>query len=195
MRLKEKGIMKAKLAITLLLALGVASGAAAAIDSYMTSIATGQDVRLLDDKVLPAGKYDVQIHYQGFGNSAELWFFKGGVLKGKAHAEARGFPAQAPAATKLSEGKLQKGVPEIKGDDKYAATDKTDPAAGKVFPKVEGPGAGPTALHTFSWGAHGFNPGLTGKATPVGQSLKLSFDSANSAAGFVATLPVAGKAR
>ena len=52
-------------------------------------------VRLTDGHVLAAGPYDVQIHYQGFGNTAEIWFFTGGVFKGKTNAEARGFPSPA----------------------------------------------------------------------------------------------------
>jgi hypothetical protein len=69
---------------------------------------------------------------------------------------------------------------------------------GKVIPKAEGseksgeitkwvPPADPA---TFNWDKAGFRAGQTGVVTPAGpRMLKLSFDSANSAAGFFANLP------
>ena len=101
--------MKAKLAAAvLLLAAGTVS---AALNAYRTGISLPQAVKLGDGSVLPAGKYDVQIDYKGYGNAAELLFLQGGVLKGKAPAEARGFPSQAPAAVLAPhDKKIQKGT-------------------------------------------------------------------------------------
>ena len=185
--------MKAKISAAVLVL--AAAAAPAAVDAYMTFVTLPQAVKLGDGSVLPAGKYDVKIDYKGFGNSAEFLFLQGGALKGKCPAEARGFPSQAPAgaadanAVKLHDVKItdpaaQKGY-----------TVKTNPGTEKVFPKVETgdkvqPGA---AAASFSWGAHGFAPGIVGKTAPAGRSLKLSFDSANSAAGFSALLPAVQK--
>lgn len=180
--------MKKTLAGAVLLA--AAFAAPAALNAYRTGITLPQAVRLADGSVLPAGKYDVQIDFKGFGNAAEFHFFQGGVFKGKAPAEARGFSSQAPA------GNVHTAKVVDKRPDPDSRTDKTSPldTEQKGFPKVEAPGAG--TPQTFSWGAHGFNPGLQGKALPTGQgSLKLSFDSANSAAGFSAILPYVEKAR
>jgi hypothetical protein len=199
--------MTAKIAAAVLLI--AAASAPAAIDSYMTFVTLPQPgVKLGDGSVLPAGKYEVEIVYKGFGNTAELRFFQGKVLKGTAPAEARGFPSQAPAgAASASTVKLQKGSPEMK-EVVQSDVKITDPAAQKgytvktgegtekVFPKVEtgdkwSPAGSPTA---FNWHRAGFAAGAQGKASVVGRgTLKLSFDSANSAAGFSALLPVIQK--
>lgn len=175
-------------AAVLVLAAGLAP---AALNAYRTGISLPNAVKLADGSVLPAGKYDVHIEYKGFGNAAEFHFFQGGILKGKTPAEARGFPSQAPAgAADASTVKLH----DVKVNDpatQKGYTVKTNPGTEKVFPKVETgdkvqPGA---AAASFSWGSHGFTPGIVGKTAPSGKSLKLSFDSANSAAGFSALLP------
>jgi hypothetical protein len=206
--------MKAKLAAAVLVL--AAASASAALNAYRTGINLPQAVKLGDGSVLPAGRYDVEIDYKGFGNAAELRFLQGGVLKGKAPAEARGFPAQATAgAIAPADKKVQKAneatssdifakLGDIKGesvktesapDAKMAKV--VDPnvqkGAPNTFPKVESADkwspAGSGAPHSFSWGAHGFNPGMAGKASLAGNSVRLQFDSANSSAGFSALLP------
>jgi len=179
--------MKATLAAAVLLV--AAASAPAAVDSYMTFVTLPQPgVKLGDGSVLPAGRYDVKIVYKGFGNAAEFLFLQGGVLKGTAPAEARGFPSQAPAgAADASTVKLQKTSPEMK--EVFQADPKTvkivDPAV-----KLDTS----TRAGSFSWKGHGFDPGAQGKAAPAGRGfLKLSFDSANSAAGFSALLPAVQK--
>ncbi len=191
--------MKARFTLAASLALSLAATAGVVVEELPGTVALTEPVRLTDGHVLPAAPYDVKIHYQGFGNTAEIWFFTGGVFKGKTNAEARGFPSLAPAgAAAPGDAKLKKYDPEIKGE--------TDPAAGKVFPKVEGPDdkvdkkyikmSPATATESFSWGAHGFQKGMKGQAvSSIAGFVKLSFDSANSPAAFVATLPVAGKLR
>jgi len=184
--------MKATLAAAVLLV--AAASAPAAIDAYMTFVTLPQPVRLGDGSVLPAGKYDVKIDYKGFGGSAEFLFLQGGVLKGRTPAEARGFPSQAPAG----DGKtVSDESPKEQTADK---TVKLDPAAQKGiqgnFPKTEtgdkwSPAGGAAA---FSWSAQGFHAGAQGKTSLVGRgTLKISFDSANSAAGFSALLPAVQK--
>ncbi len=135
-----------------------------------------QGVRLADGSVLAAGHYDVQIHFKGWGNSGEFFFLQGGVLKGKAPAQARGFPAGPPA------GQMQ------------TTKDVDKSPAGKVFPKVEGSAGTPA----FSWDRYGFRPGLVVKFTPAGPPLnlsQLSVDSMNGSAGFSAQLPAVVPAR
>ncbi len=183
--------MKSPLALAAALAIPLGLAAMPTAVEYLPSrLFLPQAVRLVDGSVLPAGNYDVQIHFKGFGGSAELRFLQGGVLKGKAPAEARGFPSRAPdTATKLTKDVDKRPDPDSR-------TDKTSPldAEQKGFPKVQAQGAG--TPQTFSWGAHGFNPGLQGKAVPTGQgSLRLTFDSSNSAAGFSAILPYIEKTR
>jgi hypothetical protein len=185
--------MKTRLATVALLV--AAAAASAAVNAYRTGISLPQAVKLGDGSVLPAGPYDVQIHYKGFGNAAELWFFRGGVLKGKSPAEVRGFPSTEPAgAASEASPKLQKASSE-----------------GKVFPKVESSspgGAGDLAADHKDWsqsaGAHGdfayekagFRAGQKGTVMQASPGmLKLSFDSANSAAGFSAILPYVEKGR
>ena len=77
---------------------------------------------------------------------------------------------------------------------------KLDPAVQKGvqgnFPKVEtgdkgSPAGAPAA---FSWANFGFREGQKGSVTPGPPGMsKLSFDSANSAAGFSALLPAVQK--
>ena len=187
--------MKATLAAAVLLA--AAASAPAATDSYMTFVTLPQAVKLGDGSVLPAGRYDVKIDYKGFGNAAEFQFLKGGVLKGKMPAEARGFPSQAPpASTARKAGEGQKDFPKVE----QSGVKLTTAQATDVKFKVDGESThkdhkGEIALapQSFSWGAHGFAPGIAGKTAPAGKSLKISFDSANSAAGFSALLPAIQK--
>lgn len=200
--------MKVRLALAAACAVSfAAAGGIIPTDKLPASLSLPQAVRLADGSVLTAGPYDVQIHYKGFGNAAELWFFQKGQLKGKSPAEARGFPSATPGGTaSASTVKLQKAdadakIGDIKGHNTSADAKMTkiyEPAEqknAKVFPKVEdSPPAG--ASQAFSWGAHGFNAGGQGKVAPTGRGLlKLSFDSANSAAGFNATLPLIEKGR
>lgn len=177
--------MNVRVAAVVFLAAGVASGA---LNAYRSGISLPDAVKLGDGSVLPAGKYDVQIEYKGFGNAAEFHFFQGGVLKGKTPAEARGFPAQAPGgAADASTVKLQKAAPAVKyeGVKGEVKGENLDPIQKGI------PAAG--APQEFSWGSHGFAPGIAGKTAPAGKSFKLSFDSANSAAGFSALLPAVQK--
>jgi hypothetical protein len=188
--------MKARIAAAVLLV--AAASAPAAIDSYMTFVTLPQAVKLGDGSVLPAGRYDVKIEYKGFGNAAEFQFLKGGVLKGKTPAEARGFPSQAPpASTARKAGEGQKDFPKVEQTDvKLTTAQATD----THLKRVEGEsthkdhkGEIAIAPQSFSWSAHGFAPGIAGKTVPTGKSLKLSFDSAKSAAGFSALLPAIQK--
>lgn len=200
--------MKARLAAAALLL--AAATASAALNAYRTGITLPQAVRLGDGSVLPAGRYDVQIDYKGFGNAAELHFFQGGVLKGKTPAEARGFPAQARTGAVASQDKkIQKAdiypkVGDIKGET--GAVKEVSPDA--KLKKVVGPGEDKTAKNlewsdptvlppaAFDWQKAGFAAGAQGKAAPAGPgSLKLQFDSSNSAAGFSALLPAVQKQR
>ena len=177
--------MKATLAAAVLIL--AAATASAAIDAYMTFVTLPQPVRLGDGSVLPAGKYDVKIDYKGFGGSAEFLFLQGGVLKGRTPAEARGFVSQAPTGA----GKTVSDESPKETADK---TVKLDPAAQKGvqgnFPKMEtSDGAA-----AFSWSAQGFHAGAPGKVSMGDRGkLKISFDSANSAAGFSALLPAVQK--
>jgi hypothetical protein len=192
--------MKARFALAVPLALSLSAAAGIVIEELPGTVSLEQAVRLSDGHVLPAAAapYGVQIHYQGFGNTAEIWFFTGGVFKGKTNAEARGFPAGPPPAQGDSALNASKDASKIV--DPSAKLDSADQSTAKVFPKVEAPDAkvdkkyikmSPAgASQTFSWGARGFQKGLTGKAVPYGRGfVKLSFDSANSAAGFSALLP------
>lgn len=188
--------MKATLAAAVLLA--AAASAPAAVDAYMTFVTLPQAVKLGDGSVLPAGKYDVKIDYKGFGNAAEFLFLQGGVLKGKTPAEARGFPSQAPpVSTARKAGEGQKDFVKI---DQAAVKLDTAQATDTHIKRVEGEsthkdhkGEIASAPQSFSWGAHGFNPGMAGRAAPTGDRVKLSFDSAKSAAGFSALLPAVQK--
>jgi hypothetical protein len=200
--------MKVRLALAAALALPLGlSAMPTAVEYLPTKISLSQAVKLGDGSVLPAGPYDVQIHYKGFGNAAELWFFQNGQLKGKNPAEARGFPSTAPGAASESNVKLQKASYDGKVFPKVE-----DSSQGKVFPKVEGSSAQAdhkgaidykeqkhpldpaSARQSFSWGAYGFLDGQKGIVTPGPPSkVKLSFDSANSAAGFSAILPYVEK--
>jgi hypothetical protein len=185
-----------RLRLALVAACAVSFSAAGGIiptDKLPVSLSLPQAVRLADGSVLPAGPYDVQIHYKGFGNAAELWFFQKGQLKGKSPAEARGFPSAAPGgAASASTVKLQKVSPEGTFQKVESSPE------GKVFPKVEAsdkwsPAGAPAGL---SWETFGFREGHKGTVTPGPPNmLKLSFDSANSAAGFSAILPYVEKGR
>ena len=190
--------MKKMLAAALLLAAGLAAGA---LNAYRTGISLSHPVRLADGSVLPAGKYDVEIEYRGWGDAATLNFLQGGVLKGKAPAEARGFPATDPSITTATGQHFpkleQKGeppavkieeLPEVKlkkvvepGDDKVQKVDKWE-----KWDKVA-----PVGAPSFDWAHAGFGtPPRPGLARALGDgSVKLSFDSSNSAAGFTAILP------
>jgi hypothetical protein len=200
--------MKVRLALIAALALPLGLSAMPTAVEYLPArLSLPQAVKLADGSVLPAGKYDVQINYKGFGNAAEFVFLQGGAPKGKCPAEARGFPSQAPAG--VGGGSQTVKIGDIKGEstekDHKAYTVKMqpadpilqkgvgDPSAAKVFPKVEDKSQVPNATQAFSWGAHGFNAGTPGKTAQAGQSLKISFDSANSSAGFSALLPYVEK--
>jgi hypothetical protein len=194
--------MKARFVALAALALSVAATAGIVIEELPAHLSLRQSVRLADGSVLPAGSYDVKIEYRGWGNAATLHFFQKGVPKGSSPAEARGFPAQAPPvlAEPVENKKYQKAdeagakldaadakVVKIEpGDDKIKIQDKWQPADKSWVP--------PGSPQTFSWGAHGFSPGATGKTAPAGPGqVKLLFDSANSAAGFSAILPYVEK--
>ncbi len=189
--------MKARLALVaaLILPLGL-SAMPTAVEFIPSKISLRQNVKLGDGSVLPAGSYDVQIHYKGFGNAAEFWFFTGGVLKGKTNAEARGFPSQAPAvvpgagqtALKLDGIKGESADAKHKDEIEVYKEQKADDGALKIkmesFPKVEDKSSSsPVSVQSISWGR-------PGQAVQTGGSVKLSFDSSNSSAGFSATLPV-----
>lgn len=177
--------MKVRIAaLALLTAAGIAS---AALNAYRTGISLPQAVKLADGSVLPAGKYDVEIHFRGSGNAAELHFLRGGELKGKAPAEARGFPSVGPLDKGIQKGNAASGhdafakIGDIKGES-------TDSKHKDEIEAVKKPTPG--AMREFSWGKAGFPEGRKGVVTkgPPGM-LKLSFDSTNSAAGFSALLP------
>ena len=180
--------MKARKLAAAAAALFLAASAHAALNAYRTGITLPQSVKLGDGSVLPAGKYDVQIEYKGFGNAAEFLFFQGGALKGKTKAEARGFPSQPPGgeeAVGVTGKKVKSTAPGAAVDAKGDALDKQ--IQDKTSPLLPGSAA---AKQAFSWGALGFNAGRLMTATPASQGmLKLSLDSANSAAGFSAILP------
>jgi hypothetical protein len=174
--------------------------ASAALNAYRTTINFSQAVKLPDGNILRAGLYDVEIEYKGFGNTAQFHFFKGKTPLGTMPAEARGFPSQPPPAdgkagdvkkfdptkVEVDDTKLKK--PSNPSDQNAKVLDKTTPLGDKW------PGESPDA-HAFSWGAYGFTPTVTGKSVPVGQSVKISIDSSNSAAGFFAVLPAAPKGK
>jgi hypothetical protein len=187
--------MKKALAAAVLLAAGYAP---AALNAYRTGITLPGAVRLADGSVLPAGKYEVEIDYKGWGNAATLSFFQGGIFRGKSPAEARGFPSQPPGAAassdtfakigdikgetleKSPDAKLKKVV--LPGDEKVNVESKGFDKRDKVAP-VPAP---------FDWAHAGFPAGSPrpGIARTLGDgSVKLSFDSTNSAAGFNAILP------
>ena len=199
--------MKARLALVAALALPLGLSALPTAVEYLPGTISLNPGVKLGDKVLPAGSYDVQIHYKGFGNTAEIQFFQNRVFKGKTNAEARGFPSTAPAGVsgggtldhktadpylkyegkqdlKLdankdwgSAGGSQAGYKEQKADYKEQKADKI---------------AGAPQAPSF-WGAHGFAPSATGQAVQTGGSVKLTFNSSNSSAAFSANLPVAKK--
>lgn len=176
-------LMKLRLALAAVLALPLAA-AAGIIMELPASLALPKAVRLADGSVLPAGPYDVQIHYKGFGNAADLWFFQKGLLKGKSPAEARGFPAQAPPGGGGATGAV--------GDKSTPLSPNAQKGVADVIPKVES-GQKVTfagAPASFSWEKAGFRKGQKGIVSPGPPGmLKLSFDSANSAAGVIAILP------
>lgn len=192
--------MKARFVALAALVFSLAATAGIVIEELPASLTLRQSVRLADGSVLPAGHYDVKIEYRGWGNAAALHFFQKGVPKGSSAAEARGFPPQAPPvlAAPVENKKYQKadeaGIkleglsPDAKmekvvkpGDDKIKIQDKYQPLDKSSVP--------PGSPRTFSWGAHGFAPGVSGKTAPAPNGIRLSFDSANSAAGFSAILP------
>lgn len=182
--------MNVRLALVAALALPLGLSAMPTAVEYLPSTITlNQDVKL-GNSVLKAGSYEVQIHYKGFGSSAELQFFQNRVFKGKTNAEARGFPSTAPGAADPNAGKLQKISPELKIEDQTAHKDQSSYKLQKADYKEQKADT-PDALQSFSWGTHGFAPGATGNALQTGGSVKLSFNSSNSAAGFSATLPLA----
>ena len=191
--------MKLRLApAALLLACLPASAALVSYRTYHSTINFSQAVKLPDGNILPAGLYDVEIEYKGFGNTAQFHFFKGKAPLGTAPAEARGFPSQPPPAdgkagdvkkfdpTKVEVDDTKVKKPSNPADSNAKIFDKTTP-----LDKTEGA----PAAQTFSWGAFGFTPGINGKSVPVGQSVKISIDSSNSAAGFFAVLPAAPKGK
>ncbi len=190
--------MKARFALAVPLALSLSAAAGIVIEQLPGTVSLKEPVRLTDGHVLAAAPYDVKIHYQGFGSTAEIWFFTGGIFKGKTNAEARGFPAVPPPAQ--GDSALNASKDASKTVDPAVKIVAPDQTAQKGFPKIEGTDdkvdkkyvkmspAG--ASQTFSWGARGFQKGLAGQAVPYGRGfVKLTFDSANSAAGFSALLP------
>jgi hypothetical protein len=202
--------MKLRFALAALLALCL-TAAASIVYQFPSVVSFTGPVRLTDGHVLAAGPYDVKIHYQGFGNTAEIWFFTGGVFKGKTNAEARGFPSgpasalSGPGASKIvMDDESPKEMKLDKSSDAQVKLVPGDRSIVKLYPKVEGTDdkvdkkyvkmSPATSTESFSWGAHGFQNGLKGQAQPSGRgSVKLSFDSANSAAGFSALLPAVQK--
>jgi hypothetical protein len=200
--------MKARLALVAALVLPLGLSAMPTAVEYLPSrISLKQAVKLGDGSVLPAGAYDVQIHYKGFGNAAEFSFFLGGVFKGKTNAEARGFPAAAPGGVanpytvKLQNADAKIG--DVKGKDTSVDAKGTkiyEPAeqkGGNALPKVaDHKSQSVGAPAAFNWESLGFRKGQKGTIMQASPGmLKLSFDSANSAAGFNAILPYAEKAR
>jgi hypothetical protein len=192
--------MKSRLALAALLALPLALTAMPTAVEYLPGVLNlKHGVRLVDGSVLPAGRYDVQIHYKGWGNAAEFHFFTGGVFKGKTSAEARGFAPSAPAAVggtggaegiKKSEAELKKVDPATQKGDYLKIEDiKGESADAKHKNKIDVQSAA-----SFSWGAAGFRAGALGNDTLSGNGrVKISFDSSNSAAGFSAILPYVEK--
>lgn len=188
--------MKARFAPAALLAFSCGAFAMPTAVEYLPAkITLKQAVKLGDGSVLPAGAHDVQIHYKGFGNTAELWFFTGGVFKGKSPAEARGFPSAPPGAATDSTVKLQKVSPGLEKDAPEAKFQKVvEPVdqKGDKWEKEKWMPAGAPA--EFNWKRVGFQQGMTGHAAPAGPgTVKLTFDSSNSAAGFSAILPYVEK--
>ena len=202
--------MKLRFALAASLALCLSAIAGIVIEELPGAVSFTGPVRLTDGHVLAAGPYDVKIHYQGFGNTAEIWFFTGGVFKGKTSAEARGFPAgsasalSGPGASKIV---MDDESPKETREKVYDAQVKLvpgDQSPVKVYPKAEGTDdkvdkkyvkmSPATSTESFSWGARGFQRGLKGQALPSGRGfVKLSFDSSNSPAGFSALLPAVQK--
>ncbi|MCM3877360.1 MAG: hypothetical protein NEA02_13215 [Thermoanaerobaculia bacterium] len=194
--------MKVRLALAPALALSLGlSAMPTAVEYLPAKTSLPQAAKLGDGSVLPAGPYDVQIHFKGYGNAAELWFFQRDQLKGKSPAEARGFPSAAPgAAASASTLKQQKADGAKIHDKGEISSPKVDDAAaqkGINYPKMEAtdkqhsPANAPAA---FSWEKAGFQKGQKGIVTPGPPGkLKLSFDSANSAAGIIAILPYVEK--
>jgi hypothetical protein len=185
--------MKVRLALAAALAIPLGlSAMPTAVEYLPAKISLPQVVKLGDGSVLPAGPYDVQVHYKGFGNAAELQFFQNRVFKGRTNAEARGFPAQPPAGAALDTS--GKKTSDMKFDGSSAAVkDVKGEAQESHIPKWESPAGAPAA---FNWEKAGFRAGQKGVVTPGGPGmLKLSFDSANSAAGVIAILPYVEKGR
>ncbi len=202
--------MKSRLALAAA-ALAIPLGLAAmptAVEYLPVTLDLAQGVRLADGSVLPAGHYDVQIHFQGWGNQAIFYFFQHASSKGRLIAEARGFPASQPVAVGGAGGvvagteykpqkdavyvdKSQKADVKLEEADKHkleieAADKHKIEASTELTNKKFVPASGPAA---FSWGAAGFQAGMRGRVMPIGNSVKISFDSSNSAAGFTVTLP------
>ncbi len=194
--------MKVRLALAASL-LVLAGAAGAALNAYRTAVTLPESVKLGDGSVLVPGRYDVEIHYKGFGGAAEMWFLQKGQLKGKTDAEARGFPSREPAAVNGDSEAVKlrpaddKAVKLRPADEKAVKLRPADDKAVKLAPATE---YGPKRLPAgepqgFSWSRYGFNPGIAGKAVPAGRELKISVDSRNSAAGFNAILPYVEKGR
>jgi hypothetical protein len=180
---------------------------------FQTSIRLGKAVQLGDGSVLPAGSYDVRIHYAGQGNVAEFEFLRAGVVKGRQRGEARGVSgsgakALPPSATQLkyedpnlkvkSTGEVQDKSSQPSPQDKAQGTAlKYETSAGKVA-GVKGENqdkdhkswTSPGQAQAFSWGAAGFGPGTQLKQTEGGGTLRLELDSSNSSAGIIAILKV-----
>ncbi len=190
--------MKTRLVLAAALTLSLAATAGIVIEELPASLSLKQSIRLADGSVLPAGSYAVQIHYKGFGNAAEFWFFQGGVLKGKSPAVARGFPSVAPAGVNGDGQTALKIDGEASEKDHKAFTVKLQPAdklgtANDKSSYKEQKADSAVAGQSFTWGAHGFAPGLTGNALLTGGSVNVSFNSSNSSAGFSALLPAVRK--
>ncbi len=207
--------MKSRLALAAALAIPLGLAAMPTAVEYLpATLDLRQGVRLADGSVLPAGHYDVQIHFKGWGTQAIFYFFQHGASKGKLNAEARGFPSSQPVAVggaggsdahkAWTEGKVDKAYVdkvyleeadkrkgELEAVDKHKleieAADKHKlEASNELANKKFVPAGGPAA---FSWGGAGFQAGGRGTATLTGNSVKISFDSSNSAAGFSALVP------
>jgi len=189
----------------------VAPTAVAPFDYFRTAINFKQSVQLGDGSVLPAGRYDVQIHFKGTGSVAEFDFLQGGVVKGRQRGEARGFPAAgggtlAPAAAQqaykdaslkiTNPGAVQDKTSPLSPQYKEQATaSKIETNASKVesvkiesLDKDHKTWTSPGQAHGFSWGAAGFGPGTQLKQTAGGGTLRLELDSSNSPAGVIAIL-------
>ncbi len=164
----REAIMKSRVLLAAALAVPLGLLAMPPPGRLPSKIALPQAVRLGDGSVLPAGKYDVQIEYRGYGNAAEFHFFLGGIFKGKAPAEARGFPAVAPAGAagassvkleKADTGDIEKVSPELKQKKMISSADD---AAAKNFWKLS-PAGVPLE---FSWQKAGFRAGRGGRRDP-----------------------------